>query len=564
MTEIIDGTAVDVTPGQALTVVPSQQAVAVRIDRGSDPLRYLGLMSAEDFAEEVQVIRAGTDRIGQIYKNLMREGTDYGVIPGTKNASLLQPGAERLAMIARLVPRHEQRILTVAHAGHPDELVVHTQTYLHFESLGGPVKGTAVASCSTYEERYRWRTKERDCPGCGKPSIIRGNPKYAPRTGGDHGPVLPGYDGGGWLCWKKKDGCGKTFADNDLAITGQAVGKVENEEPHALINTVVQISAKRGFVGAVRHTLGITDLFTQDVEDMPEYQRDAPAAATATPAPAGRPQTSPKATTAPPTGGPAPTPGASSAKGTAASFPGPVMATPDGTRDTANGKVLNFAIKVGSSKHNVELWGPAAVAALPHIIEGVQLRVDGVRTEEEWPGRGDKPKKKVIKDVTSVVVADTGETIYEHATVVQDIQQSFAEPPAMDPTTAGTGSATPAGSGAGPSRSSATDGEPPLPFLDGPAQATGDPSGTADITGSLRTIRWDVLASGVRFVNMEVVVGDLFYRLAMKADEAREQFVDDMDGFLFNVGQRVHVMGGWNGKGTVIVPAFVVAAEGVV
>jgi hypothetical protein len=539
---IIEGTAVDVTERSVAVVQPQQGGMDVYERPRVDPLRYLGTMSDADFRGEVAVIKAGTDRIGQIYKEVMRPDIDYGIIPGTKNPSLLQPGAERLAMMARLIPRHEQRIsYTPGETGWPEEVRVDTQTFLHAGALDGPVVGSAVASCTSYEDRYLYRSSERVCPKCQKPVIIRGNPQYAPRTRGREGDVLPGYDGGGWLCWKKKDGCGATFPDNDLAITGQAVGKVFVDNPRGLINTLAQISAKRGFVGAIRHTLGITDLFTQDVEDMPP-----PENASAAPAPENRPATAsrapsggdgtPKAQST--SGGPAQTRGASSAtKGTQAMFEGPVMKDPDGLRSTADGKKLEFAIKVGSSKHNVELWDEFGARMYPLLHEGTIVGVDGVRVEEDWPGRGDKPMKKVIRNVERVII--DGQTHTPAAVAPQPKQQG-----AFD------------------------DEDGPLPFDDEPPPPpqrtliTGDAGGQADVFGVLADAGWDTTPKGARFLALEIEPNPGTYvKVACSEEDARDSIVGDDDLCLFAIGTRVRVVGGWNKTGTIIVtPGMVMGA----
>ena len=36
--------------------------------------------------------------------------------------------------------------------------------------------------------------------------------------------------GGGWLCWRKKNGCGAKFPDGDQRIEGQEVGEIENPD----------------------------------------------------------------------------------------------------------------------------------------------------------------------------------------------------------------------------------------------------------------------------------------------------------------------------------------------
>lgn len=542
MTEIIEGTAVDVTEGAVVVRQAAPSSVDVYERPRVDPLRYLGTMSDEAFRGEVAVIKAGTDRIGQIYKEVMRPEVDYGIIPGTKNPSLLQPGAERLAMMARLIPRHDQRIThTPGENGWPEEIRVDTQTYLHAGALDGPVVGSSVASCSSYEDRYLYRSSERVCPKCQKPVIIRGNPQYAPRTRGREGDVLPGYDQGGWLCWKKKDGCGATFQDNDRAITDQAVGKVFVENPRGLINTLTQISAKRGFVGAIRHTLGITDLFTQDIEDMP-----APSTADPGPAQADRlppenaavvARSAPPARQATPVTPPAPS-------GTGATFEGPVVTVPEGWRMTPDGKVLRFAIKVGNSKHNVELWGGGGDLAL--TLEQ-RVRVHGVRHEEDWPGRGTgkdaKPMKKVVKEVTAIEDVETGAILFSAAPAApQPVQQALMAPD--------------------------EDEGPPMfdddlfvaPARPEPVQMTAqDTTATVDMTGTLRLIEWK--DQPTRFLYLEVVVpGDQFIKVAMKEDEALETIGNTDGTFTVAVGSTIRVMGGWNSKGVMVIAGIVVAA----
>jgi hypothetical protein len=105
--------------------------------------------------------------------------------------------------------------------------------------------------CSTRESRYAKRKAERVCPQCGMPAIIKGKQEY----------------GGGWVCFKKKDGCGAKFRDDDASITGQVVGTIENPDLPDSWNTVVKMSEKRARVDAVLAVTGASALFTQDVED---------------------------------------------------------------------------------------------------------------------------------------------------------------------------------------------------------------------------------------------------------------------------------------------------------
>jgi hypothetical protein len=116
--------------------------------------------------------------------------------------------------------------------------------------------------CSTRERKYAYRKQERTCPKCSKAAVIAGKAEY----------------GGGWLCWKKRDGCGAKFSAGDQTIEGQAVGEIDNPDLPDLWNTALKIAEKRARVDVVLAVTGASALFTQDVEDAPT-QEPAPAAA---------------------------------------------------------------------------------------------------------------------------------------------------------------------------------------------------------------------------------------------------------------------------------------------
>jgi hypothetical protein len=105
--------------------------------------------------------------------------------------------------------------------------------------------------CSTREKKYGKRKQERECPQCGVAAIIKGKAEY----------------GGGWVCFKKKNGCGAKFRDGDQAIEDQQVGEIENPDLPDTWNTVVKMAEKRARVDAVLAVTGASALFTQDVED---------------------------------------------------------------------------------------------------------------------------------------------------------------------------------------------------------------------------------------------------------------------------------------------------------
>lgn len=215
-----------------------------------DGITALAEMSDSDFEDKLQALVKGRDRIAQIKRTLMVDGVHYGTIPGTDKPALLQPGSQLLCMVYGLRARFEKSVDYGDGITAP-AVRVRTTCYLHLGSLDGPVVATGDGAASTWERKHRYRRGDRACPECGTlGSIIRGKPEY----------------GGGFVCWKRKDGCGAKFEKTDRAILDQQVGDVENEDQADLENTVIKMSEKRAYIGATLRGTASSDLFTQDLE----------------------------------------------------------------------------------------------------------------------------------------------------------------------------------------------------------------------------------------------------------------------------------------------------------
>jgi predicted RNA-binding Zn-ribbon protein involved in translation (DUF1610 family) len=176
------------------------------------------------------------------------EGEDYGTIPGTAKPTLYKPGADKLCDIYGLADKY--RTVSQIEDWDKNLFSYHIECTL-VSKRNEKLAATGLGSCNSYEGKYRWRETQRVCPECGKTSIIRGKEEF----------------GGGWLCWKKKDGCGHKFAKGDKSIEGQEVGRVENDDIPTLVNTILKMAKKRAKVDAVLSATRSSGLFTQDVED---------------------------------------------------------------------------------------------------------------------------------------------------------------------------------------------------------------------------------------------------------------------------------------------------------
>lgn len=204
----------------------------------------------------VEAIRRQINLIQEMMKAVMEKGQHFDTIPGTNKPTLLKAGAEKLCLTFKLAPRITSEDIVDFEGGHREyrlrmELVHRvTQAFM----------GEGVGSCSTMETKYRYRNAGRKCPECGiEDKIIKGKEEY----------------GGGWLCFAKKGGCGARFEDGDASIEGQQASKIEHPDPADYWNTCYKMAYKRALVSATIAATAASDIFTQDIEDMPSVNKQS-------------------------------------------------------------------------------------------------------------------------------------------------------------------------------------------------------------------------------------------------------------------------------------------------
>lgn len=212
-----------------------------------------GAVTAVDIGEmSVKQLVARVRKIKEVMAELFEEGVHFGVVPGTERKdkagndiskrSLYKPGAELFCLTFGLDPRPED--IAIERDG--VHITVDVTCVIYHISTGRRL-GMARGRCSTREAKYAWRNSARLCPECGKPAIIKGKAEY----------------GGGWVCFKRKDGCGAKFDDAAPEIVDQPEGKVENPDIADTENTVVQMAIKRAMVAGVRIVSGASGFFDQ-------------------------------------------------------------------------------------------------------------------------------------------------------------------------------------------------------------------------------------------------------------------------------------------------------------
>ena len=193
-------------------------------------LMQSGLESAATAAE----IRAQVNLIQEVMQAVMKDGVHYGTIPGTPKPTLYKPGSEKILSTFHIaieplvedlsIPGEEARFRVVARATHQ-----HTFIFL----------GSGVGECSSNEEKYRWRVAVCDEEFDATPEDQR-RTKY------------------------KKGDKGKVYTVKQIRT-----------HPADIANTVLKMAKKRAQIDVCLTVTAASDVFSQDIEDLPDEVRDA-------------------------------------------------------------------------------------------------------------------------------------------------------------------------------------------------------------------------------------------------------------------------------------------------
>ena len=205
-------------------IIPEAQALAV-----------ISPMAIDEIIGQVNLIQS-------VMGKVMKEGEHFGVIPGTGNKpSLLKPGAEKLSMTFRMAPEYDIQAIDMGGDHREYEIVCRLSTI-----QTGIFLGSGVGNCNTKESKYRYRSENTG------ESVPK---KYWENRD-------PDLLGGKQFRAKKKD--------KKWVICEQ----VEHDNPADYYNTVKKMAKKRAFVDAVLTVTAASDIFTQDIEDLPHFDKE--------------------------------------------------------------------------------------------------------------------------------------------------------------------------------------------------------------------------------------------------------------------------------------------------
>lgn len=255
-------------------------------NKASIGARYMPTLTVKQFSEREKML----DEL----KALLKEGVDYGTIPGTPKPSLYKPGAEKICAFFGYAPHYTESTASIedwegTRFGEP---IFYYKYSCTLEKDGKPV-GEGVGSANSWESKYRYRwVKEHDVPVHYTAEQVKTFPRregmvseftFAVDKAETSGPY--GKPAEYWQKFKdaitnrtarKGKKKIKSGEERDTWEIEDVVYRVPNPEFADLINTVQKMGQKRAYIAATLSATGASQYFTQDVEDMPGFGEPMP------------------------------------------------------------------------------------------------------------------------------------------------------------------------------------------------------------------------------------------------------------------------------------------------
>jgi hypothetical protein len=242
------------------------------------PSNNLMLMPAANLETMLRVYQDKKDFIGSILK----EGVDFGTIPGSAKPALYKPGAEKMSSFFNLSPSFEdiEKVEDWTGEQHAGEPFFYYRIRCHM-FVGERRIASADGSCNSMETKYRYRwVGESDIPvGLEKTKLKTAGGRISEftfavdkaETGGKYGKP-PAY----WQSFKDAIESGqarsikkkiKNGEERDAWEIDSTLYRVPNNEISDLVNTILKMAQKRALVAVTLIATGTSEYFTQDIDD---------------------------------------------------------------------------------------------------------------------------------------------------------------------------------------------------------------------------------------------------------------------------------------------------------
>jgi len=208
------------------TMSEAETAISVRHDTHHDILD----MDSGEVKRKLERIR----EFQAVVKQTLAKDHDYGIIPGTEKPTLLKPGAEK---IAKLMNLQDDYIIVEKIEDWDKPFFFYTVKCELREISSGLLISAGLGSCNSKESRYDRR--------------------WVPE----------------WKLSEAQKAMKATFPVEDRPYRDKSKGTfkaycIPNEEIFSQVNTILKMAKKRALVDAALSAGRLSDLFTQDLEDI--------------------------------------------------------------------------------------------------------------------------------------------------------------------------------------------------------------------------------------------------------------------------------------------------------
>ena len=190
----------------------------------NDLVTYRKPMTAVEVRAQVQLIQ-------EVMKAVMEKDVHYGVIPGTTKPTLYKPGSEKILSTFRIAahPKEIEDLST------PDEIRYRVKVYGVAMEDDHILFGVGIGECSSNEAKYKWRM-----PVCDEE--FNETPEDRKR-----------------LIWKKGYQDKPNYQQKQIRTN-----------PSDVANTILKMAKKRAQIDMTLTATAASDVFDQDLEDLPE------------------------------------------------------------------------------------------------------------------------------------------------------------------------------------------------------------------------------------------------------------------------------------------------------
>jgi hypothetical protein len=190
-----------------------------------------GIVAGEVHRFSVTEIRQRVNLVQEVMRGIMKLNTHYGTIPGTPKPTLYKPGAEVLCVTFRVAQEYKVEDLSTA------DIARFRVTCIGRHQTTGIVLGEGLGECSSGEEKYKWR---------------------------------------GAICTEEFELTPENMRRLKFAkYNGNVEKKIQvRTEAADLANTILKMACKRAMIAMTLNVTAASDIFTQDIEDLPEELRE--------------------------------------------------------------------------------------------------------------------------------------------------------------------------------------------------------------------------------------------------------------------------------------------------